>query len=219
MSEPGGGAPPLVVRRSDGSFHVLNVDLETLTDVQSVALAVQVWPQIRDLAAAAGEYRPRDPTVGSRNAIGSTELIDTWAAQATGAARSSVNRIRPRLLKRPDVIEQVMDGRLTTLDDVARELGMTLTVTLAEGAKSKVRRTKSDFGRSDKFLYAIEPILQYARVWEKKEYRYPHVNPKEAQKRLKKIAEAMEHLTKIKEDLEPRSHVATLSSPSEKRRR
>lgn len=219
MSKPA-GAPPQVIRRSDGSFHILNTDIEPLTRVQRVALAVAVWPQVRDLMITAGEYRPFDPSRPKELGVGLVKDIHRHAAQAAQTDFSAVKKVQPRLSKRPDVIQKIMEGKITSINDTQRALGMELHVRLDEGAKPrKPYKATSNFGRGDKFHYAIDPFLRFAAAWANKGYRFAHVNPKEAKKRIDKIDQAIEHLTKIREDLEPRSHAATFKAPSEKSRK
>lgn len=212
--------PPQVVRRvSDDSFNILNVETESLSAVQRMGLAIRVWDQVRHLLEVSGEYRPRDPHILGRTAIGSTELIDRAAAQAANASRTAVAYLRPRLFDRPDVLARIEAGEFATVNDVARAVGMVVNSRLDEGRTSKTLRTSSYYGKGDKFDVSIEPFRRYLRAWRKKDFRFTHVNPKEAKRRIKMLDEVIDNLSKAREDLARRSHAATLAAPPEKTRR
>lgn len=210
--------PPQVIRRGD-AYALLNADPDSMTLVQRVALAATIWDQVRTLMEVNGEYRPRDPTISQSNGIGTTDDIDIIAAELTKAAKSSVNRIRPRLQSYPDVVEKMLNGEIALLHDAMLAVGMTDRMTLAEGKPSKAKLKNSYFGKGDKFREAMEPLARYLLAWEKRGFSFPHVPPKEAQKRLVKIDKMMGDLALVREDLLRRSHVATLKAPSEKKRK
>lgn len=206
--------PPQVIRRGD-SYVVHNVDVTGLTVVQKLALAVEVWPQVRDLMQASGEYKPPDRQnfrgIGAKGhiGVGSVEDIDRATAKAVGCAPSPLNTLRPRLLERPDILERMKNGEFPTYKGVGRELGMKFTTTLAEGRPSGAKRKNSYYGKGDKFDEASEPLVRYLQAWEKKGFLFTHVPPKEAKRRLAKLEEMMGGLEKIKEDILMRSHAAT----------
>jgi len=219
MTEPGDvvQSSPQVIRRSDGSFAVINVDTDGLSNVQKVALAVRVWDQFRLLLEASGEYRARDPKqVGIQTGIGVTDDIDRAVAAALGISKYSITRVRPRAVHNEEVLKRALAGKIPNLDEFARELGMILRQNLAEGRSSQAQYPNSYFGLSDKFESAIEPLSRYLRAWRKKSFKFTHVNPKEAKRRIKRIDNVMADLAAAREDLVQRSHVATYAAPSEK---
>ena len=220
MNGDGGvSAPPQVIRRSDGSLAVLNVDTRDLSDVQKIALAAQVWDQARLLMEASGEYKPRDPhLVAQATGIGSTRDVDRKLAPALGVTQTSLSKVRPRLVANKAVRERALAGEIDTFDNLSRELGMVVKATLAEGRPSKARFSNSFFGLGDKFDSSIEPLVRYLRSWRHKSFRFSHVNPREAKRRIKQIDNVMADLAAAREDLVRRSHVATYATPSEKRR-
>jgi hypothetical protein len=209
--------PPQVLRRDDKSFVIHNVNIEALTQVQRIALGIQVWEQVRALLEAAGEYKPRDPNNHNRG-VGGTEDVDRAVAAAVGVSWSTINLTRPRGVQRPDVMARAAAGEFAGSNDLKRALGMQLQDKLEEGAKSKARLTSSFYGKSDKFDLAFEPVTRYLRAWRKKDFRFTHVNPKEAKKRIAKIDEVIAGLVQAREDLADRSHVATYRAPQERRR-
>lgn len=219
MSEPGGPAPPQVIRHSDGSFVLLNVDLDGFTNLQRVAMAITVWDQIKALMKASGEYKERDPhSFTPQGAVGSADDIDKVAARLTGTSWSSIGVVRPRALKQPDVLQGVLNGEIETLDDFKRALGMRVVARLDEGRPSAAKYANAFYGHGDKFDTAIEPLMRYLYPWKKRNFRFTHVNPKEAQRRIKKIDQVMADLAAAREDLAKRSHVASYAAPPEKRR-
>lgn len=212
-------APPQVIRNSDGSFKILNVDIEPMTRVQRVVLAVKVWDQVRALLEVSGEYKERDPTIIGSKAVGKVTLVDKAVAQAAHTDWSAVNKLRPKLANNPEVALRIENGEIVSINDVGRELGMQMVSRLDEGRPSKAKRTHSYYGKGDKFDSAIEPLRRYLRGWKPKDFRFTHVNPKEASRRLKQIDEVMDNLSQAREDLARRSHVATSAAPPEKTRR
>jgi len=62
-----------------------------------------------------------------------------------------------------------------------------------------------NYGHGDKFAEAMLPPMRYFRVWKRKEFEFRHVNPKEAQRRLKILDELLESIEAAKHDLEQRA--------------
>lgn len=215
----GGLPPPQVIRRADGSFVLLNVDLTGLTAVQRVAVGVTVWDQVRVLLEQAGEYRPLDKHNPHIPPIGRVKDIAQAVATIVGVAPSSLYHSYPRLCRRPDVLGRARAGEIATGSDLFRALDYKLIETLAEGRPSKAKRIASYYGKGDKFDLALEPIARYLRAWGKKDFRFTHVPPKEAQRRVRRIDKTIEDLEKAKEDLVNRSHVAKYTAPSERKRK
>jgi hypothetical protein len=216
-----GDLSPQVIQRGD-AYVIHNMDFDQYTPIQRIGLAVLVWDQVRVLMEANGQYLARDFTkngmIGA-SGIGTTQDIDAAAARMVGVKPSSVSVVRPRLMKRPDVIEKMLSGEITGLHDVQRALGKRLRRRLDEGAESKAKLTSSFYGKGDKFDEALEPLLRYLVAHKKRGFKYSHVPPRAAQKRVAVLDEVMADLAKAREDLETRSHVATLRAPSEHPRR
>jgi len=211
------GAPPQVVRHDDGSYALLNVDLDGLSNVQRVALGVQIWDQVRTLMEINGEYKPKEVAWGGLG-VGRVDHIDGVAAALVGTKKGSLNGVRPRLLNNPTVLQQALAGEFESVDDIARALGMQLRVRLSEGKPSKAKYKQSFFGHGDKFYEATEPLVRYLFPWKKRDFRFTHVNPKEAKRRIKRIDSLIADLQRTREDLAARAHVASYAAPSERKK-
>lgn len=206
--------PPQVIKQPSGSYALLNVDVEPLSTTQRVGIAVLIWDQVQTLMIANGEYKPRDPSVLSPSGIGAMSDIDTVAASLVRVKRSHVHRLRPRLFGDNEMLRRVMDGEFDTVLDIERAMGFKKRSTIAEGRKSQENKDSLYFGKGDKFDEATEPLARYLRGWENRGFAFTHVNPREASRRLQRIDEVTTGLAKAREDLERRSHVARLSTPS-----
>ena len=213
---------PAIVRKEDGSFQVVNLDLEKLTLVQRIGWAAVLWPSVKAQLEASGEYREGDPKAkftDTYNGIGKREDIDKALAPAMGLSFSSLNRVRVRLLKNAEVRQKAIENEYESAHDVARALGMHLRVKLSEGRPSEMKPDSIIFGRGDRFDDVITPISRYLTAWEKRDYEFTHVNPREAKRRLLILQQLTEQLDKVKEDLGRRSHEARLSLRSTGRRK
>ena len=209
--------PPQVIRRGD-EYVVHNVvGLDTMTSVQKIAVGMIIWDQVKTLMEINGEYKERDRHILSLVGIGSIEDIDKAAAKCLNISWSSLSHLRPRLRERPDVVKRMLDGEFERTQDVARFLGMRVIATLEEGRPSNVKNKNSYYGKGDKFPEATEPLLRYLMAWKKKGFRFPHVPPREAKRRLATIESIVADLTQVREDIVMRSHVATYAAPSERK--
>ena len=207
-----------MVRHDDGTYALLNVELDRLTPVQRLATGVMVWEQVRALMEINGEYKPRDPRTGGKG-LGRTKDIDNLTSSLVGLDKAdALNRVRPRLLQRPDIVQEMLANEVRSFDDVARALDMRVIARLDEGRESKARMKNSYFGRGDKFIAATEPLVRYMTQWRNKNYLFTHVNPKEAKRRVKRLDQLIEDLQRTREDLAARSHVASYAAPQERRK-
>lgn len=213
-----GGPSPQVIKRGD-TYVVHNLDVNEYAPTQRVGLAILVWPQVRKLMEINGDYKERDYSKIGDTGIGTTADIDRVVAKLVNAGWSRIGVVRPRMLKRPDIVERAVAGEFNSLHDIQRALGMKVRSTLAEGADSQAKLKQSYYGKGDKFDEAIEPLLRYLAAHEKRGFQYPHVAPRAAHKRVAVLDKVIADLGHVKEDLESRSHVATLSAPFEKRRK
>lgn len=214
-----GDPSPQVIKRGD-EYVIHNMDLDQLTTTQRIGVAMLVWEQVRVLMEANGEYLERDHLKIGSVGIGTTTDIDTKVAQMVGVKMSTLRPIRPRLISRPDLIEKLLSGEMTTGHDLQRALGKKIRAKLTEGAHSKADPKNSAlYGKGDRFQEAMEPLLRYLAAWKKREFKYPHVPPRAAQKRVAVLDEVIADLQQARADLETRSHVATLRVPAERRRK
>lgn len=213
-----GDLSPQVIQRGD-KYVIHNMDLGQYTRTQKLGLAMLVWDQVRMLMEASGLYRARDMTRVGSVGIGTTADIDREVADMLGIRSSSLNVVRPRLIKRPDVTEKLLSGEITNLHDAQRAVGMKIRSKLTEGAESKVTGVKGYYGQGDKFDEAVEPLRRYLAAWKRREFKFPHVPPRAAQKRIAVLDEVVLDLMQARADLETRSHVATLRAPYEDNRK
>lgn len=75
------------------------------------------------------------------------------------------------------------------------------------------------FGKGDKFHEATLPMRRYLKGWKARGYRFAHLNPKEAAKRVKVIEEIEQELANAKADLEPRAVMPKVTASPEKKKR
>jgi len=208
---------PQVITRGE-KYALININLDSLDELQRLGIAARVWDQVRFLMEANGTYRARDPHIIGSSAVGKTEDIDAVVAELVNISWSTLGRVRPRLLQRADVVEKLVNGEYESFKDVAVDLGMKVTISFFKGGvKSRSSTPTSHFGQGDKFDIVTSSLRSYLRAWKKKNFRYAHVNPKEAQKRVKVLDEILADLQTAREDLVNRSHVATYRVPSERR--
>jgi hypothetical protein len=214
-----GDPSPQVLLRGD-RYVIHNMDLTPYTHVQRAGVGIMVWDQVRVLMEASGEYRARDPKRLGSVGVGTTRDIDEKVAEMVGIKLSLFTQSRPRLIRRPDLVEKMLSGEITTMHDVQRAIGMKIRARLTEGAHSQADpKNVGQIGKGDKFEEAMEPLLRYLAAWKKRDFKYPHVPPRAAQKRIAVLDGAIADLQDARADLETRSHVATLSIRSEDKRR
>lgn len=222
MSDVEIAAPPRVARNEDGTFVVTNIDLRLLSPMQRLGIAAQVWEQVKAMMEEAGEYKAAPNTgyrfgkgAGPTKGIGRLVDVDYAAAQAAGAAKSALAKVRPRLLSEPEMLRSVLADEHETFLDLLKAMGYDLT-----GRRPSVGHPSGEFvyfGKGDKFEEALNPLRRYLKGWEKREFEFTHVNPREAKRRVAMIDEVVENLTKTRADLAKRSHNATLSLPSNRK--
>lgn len=194
---------PQVIRRGDG-YALINIDVEPLNDRERVTVAVQIYDQVMHLTKLNNE--DTNSRVVARKA----------AELAKAASSSTVIKVGEMVRRKPDLLDLWIGGM--GLNDLRRAGGYRAAMTIAEGRKGK-NETLGNFGTSDKFADVFEILWRYLKAWEKRDFEYRHINPGEAKRRLKRIQEVRVLLDKAAEDIERRSHSATYSAPSEKKRR
>jgi ParB-like chromosome segregation protein Spo0J len=75
---------------------------------------------------------------------------------------------------------------------------------------AKNRQPDVYYGKGDKFDDSVQPVRRYLRAWAKRDYRFEHVAPKEARRRLKALHEMADGIAAAITDLEGRSQDARL---------
>lgn len=106
-------------------------------------------------------------------------------------------------------IDVVLNGDMGVFD-AGRKYGLV--------ADKKRLAVGENTSRGDKFDEATLPLKRYLASWGKKNFEFRHLNPQEAERRLRVIDELADGLTKARADLAPRAHRSTLSAPPERRK-
>lgn len=130
------------------------------------------------------------------------------AAEALGASIRAVESVRGILKRRPDLEQPLRDG---TISLNAAELQAGYKMKVAARAQNPASGV---FGKGDKWWAAAEIMRNYLRGWKKRDFAFAHLNPAEAQRRLRTLDEIVELLQAARVDLEARSHKARLSVPN-----
>jgi hypothetical protein len=139
-------------------------------------------------------------------------LKDLYAqGAAVGIGKSAVEIMKASLTRAPYIRPRVVEGRLTTMHAVGRAAGLPSIVNRAESSRLGFGEEKAYYGKGDKFNDAVFPLRRYLTVWEKKQFEYAHVPPKEARRRVEIIDGLIRDLEAARVDLAQRSHEATLS--------
>lgn len=196
--------------------YVLSVNLHRrhLSTSQKAAVGLDALPLLKVEAQErlhAGQVMGGHARQGS--ALSPKELRadpdDGYAGRATTEAAELVG-VSPTTLKRaaqvqeaaPELVDQIKAGDLT-VNTALRDIGLRSD----QPAEDQI----TYFGKGDKFHDALTPALRYVSAWEKRGYRYGHVNWKEAKKRVEMIDKLIDGLTGCRYDLESRSHKAKLT--------
>lgn len=191
-----------------------NLHRRHLSVAQRAALALDLLPRLeveaRERQALAGGASP-GPIESASSSVGRS---DEKAAALVGVGRSTVAAAKA-IQKRDDsgeIIDAMRAGELN-VEQAAREAGVKTsgqsTSVLDSGDRTSDGKAKPIFfGKGDKWTEASQPLVRYLAAFAKRDYRFGHVNPAEAGKRLKTIDLLIDGLTQARADLEPRSHRA-----------
>lgn len=209
-----------------------NLHRRHLTPAQRAALALELLPQFQAEARLrkieAGElYGRSHPKVGSEKGEplhkDESRKAAADAAKAVNVGRSAVEAAVAIQKRDPKVVERMKKGELNVAQ-AARAVGLISRGYSSSSERTEVRDQSPDalgrhaptvyYGKGDKWRESIGPILRYLGAWEKKGYEFRHVNPKEAQRRIKMIDELKGKLDMVRADLEQRSHVASTNISS-----
>ena len=130
-------------------------------------------------------------------------------AKLVKVAEHTVRKVRA--LKKRGRLEPVLLGEIT-LNDALREAGI-------HGYGVDKPKLRKVFGRGDPFDEATEPFVRYMGGWKAKGYEFSHINPKEAERRVKVLQEMAAGIRGALADLEPRSVRPRHTAPAEKRKK
>lgn len=186
-----------------------NLHRRHLTTGQRAALALDLLPRLE--ADARERQRTARPGVRGGSLLPeSAEAIDSHekAADLVGVGRSTVAKAKAIQNRDEggDVVDQLRAGDLN-VEQGLRAVGLSGTRgdVLDDGKAKPVY-----YGKGDKFKEAILPSVRYFRAWEKRDYRFSHLNPREARKRVAVLDELEALITAARRDLEQRAAIARL---------
>jgi hypothetical protein len=123
------------------------------------------------------------------------------AAAESGGPERSIESVKGVLDRMPHLEDALADG----------------TITLNAAQVQAGYRVKHNpigqrfYGKGDKWVEVIRPLKQYLDGWATRDYKFTHIPPREAGKRVELIDEMIAGLTKTREDLARRAHRAQLS--------
>lgn len=135
-------------------------------------------------------------------------------ANRYSSSKSSVYRLLAIKERREDLFELVRSGELTIAEG-SRQAGF---IEYGLG-KHDVPTGGFTFGRrhgTDKFWESVSPISRYLRSWKVLDFKFTHVPPREASRRLRKVEDILESLEAVREDLLIRADNQSLSLKQKK---
>ena len=195
-----------------------NLHRRHLTVAQRAALALDLLPRLeaeaRERMAEGGREYGRGKGSPETDTPIAEGRADEKAAAMVGIGRSSVATAKA-IQNRDDsgAVVQAMRSGEVNVQQAAREVGLKTSgqssTILDSGERTAHGHAKPVyFGKGDKWLEATQPLARYLKAFEKRDYEFSHVNPREATKRLQVIDELIESLQAARVDLETRSHKA-----------
>ena len=203
-----------------------NLPGKDLTVVQRAAIGVEILPEVQAIAreriAEGGQKSKRGQPQekgtpeeeAQRKKDGQTGI---QVARMLGIGHSTLFAAKAIARKNPDLLPKMRSGEIPTVAEAARLAGFEYATQGGSGVgRITVRDARGktpNYGKGDKWLEASTPLRRYLKGWETRNFEFRSVNPREAARRLKQIAEIEEGLARVKADLESRSHKATLSLP------
>ncbi len=138
---------------------------------------------------------PRDPDEGRSRAI---------VARQFGVGHMQVGRAWKVRENDSELFERIKSGEVT--------VGAAYAAVTEGKPIGERKQTAIYFGKGDRWKEATEPILRYLAGQKSRGNTFPHLNPREAAKRVATIDGLILSLQTIREDIEPRSHVGRLTA-------
>lgn len=197
-----------------------NLHRRHLTTAQRAALALDLLPHLeaeaekrRMAGLKRGDEQPVSPETDERG------RSDEKAADLVGVGRSTVAAAKAIQQRDPEIVNEMRSGDLPTVAAAARAAGFETLAGAKTGSVAAVdngdrtshgRVNPIHYGKGDKFDEAIQPAVRYFRAWAKREYRFAHLNPKEARKRLRTLEELSDAVALATADLSARADAAKL---------
>ena len=182
-----------------------NLHRRHLTPAQRAAIAAELLPELEQEAKArridnvrkdgdrpTGHSRP----VGGRSAEKAADLV--------GVGKTSVKTAKRIQEQDPAVFEEMRTGEIATISEAKRKADSRPRPKqrISSGRPTVMHR------RGDKFTESTQPLARYLKWCERQEYRFEHVTPKEARRRINKLRPLVEGLERTLKDLETRSVTA-----------
>ena len=134
-------------------------------------------------------------------------LSDYEIAARAGVSKTVVQVVRAAVRRDPRVVARIQSGELATTTGVGYAAGLPSIVNRPD---AKVVPT-TDFRHGDKFNEAVTPLRRYLATWERRGFELPHVNPREARRRLDALSSLKQDIERMAEELERRAHTASLT--------
>lgn len=125
-------------------------------------------------------------------------ISQTEAAKLTGTTERQIQAVTSVLLRVPEMEAGIEAGEISL--NAAQ---------VAAGFRQHKPVAGRAFGKGDKWLEVANSLMQYLSGWHNRDYKFTHVPPAEAEKRVKVIDDMIEGLLEIRADLSQRSHRAT----------
>jgi len=166
----------------------------------------------------------------AENGVDDAEVMRRFNVSKNTAA--SVRYSRDRFPDRREKLEErLRNGDIISLNQLQAEAGFVMPnrgrrkgrgAAAVAGVKlSKDGREISQvaYGKGDPWELVSEPMRRYLRGWESREFKFRHINHKEASQRVTLIDILIEGLCKAREDLAARSHKSSYAAPPNRRGR
>lgn len=187
-----------------------NLHRRHLTIAQRAALALDLLPRLEE------EARER-MLAGVPSTDPSPKTGKGSEGRAAGLVRVGHSTVADaKAIQRRDDTGEVVDAMRAgdlNIAQAKREVGIESGSAGGAGILSNGRNERGldqpvYYGAGDKWREATLPLTRYLNGWGKRGWRFGHVNPKEAGKRVQLIDQLIDQLQQARDDLEPRSHRA-----------
>lgn len=173
-----------------------DVSVEGMTAAQRVVLALDLLPQLEEEAsrtgAKGGKFGKAIEDAANRFEVGASSLAAV------------------RLIQKRDhsglIITAMRSGKIS-IAEAARRAGFER---LGQGSGRLKIDDSTHFGKGDKWKESMTPIIRYMRAWRKRDFRFVHVNFKEARRRLAELDELAADIERARQDLAQRADPAKL---------
>ncbi len=129
-------------------------------------------------------------------------ISQAQAARITGTTERQIQAVSAVLVRVPEMEAGIESGEITL--NAAQ---------VAAGFRQHKPVAGRAYGKGDKWLEVANAVMQYLSGWRARDYKFTHIPPVEAEKRVKVIDEMIVELGHVRADLESRSVRATSAAP------